>query len=212
MKLHLASLSLLALCLMLVAVPAVAQVVVWNNGPCLGTNPLTATQAQIGVGDVVSNSFNANNQGRLYVTGFTFCAWLFPGDVLSTVELSITSKPNGGTIYFDKTENIIQGGCTFNGTYNVCMESTADQGFGEYVLLQGPPLNGPLYQYYLNLTNASVVGSGDPVYWDINSGIGCVTEVGSGRPYCPSYAYLNTLTMKGTTVSGSFTVAGCYNC
>jgi len=51
---------------------------------------------------------------------------------------------------------------------------------------------------YLNLQNA-VVGSGDPVYWDENSGIGCHSQG------CPSQAYQNSV---GTIPSEAFDVVG----
>ena len=40
--------------------------------------------------------------------------------------------------------------------------------------------------YWLNLENA-VVPSGDPVYWDENSGVGCTGDDGKGGG-CPSQA------------------------
>ncbi len=60
----------------------------------------------------------------------------------------------------------------------------------------GVPLNAGTY--WLNLANA-VVPSGDPVYWDENSGAGCG---GSG---CPSSASESAV---GTIPSEAFTIGG----
>ena len=56
--------------------------------------------------------------------------------------------------------------------------------------------------YWVNLFNASVP-SGDPVYWDENSGQGCHSTG------CPSQAYESAV---GTIPSESFDVAGFSNC
>ena len=59
--------------------------------------------------------------------------------------------------------------------------------------------------YWISLTNANVP-SGDPVYWDENSGIGCQS------PGCPSQALETggtisseafTITAQGTTSTGT---------
>lgn len=60
----------------------------------------------------------------------------------------------------------------------------------------GPSLNNGTY--WLNLENG-VVPSGDPVYWDENSGIGCTS------PGCPSEASNNSV---GTMPSEAFTILG----
>ena len=106
----------------------------------------------------------------------SFGAWLFAGDTLTSVEVSITSGENSGTSYFDQTVNFTQGSCTSNQYgYNVCTETGT---------FNGPTLNAGTY--WVNLQNASVP-SGDPVYWDENSGVGCQ---GSG---CPSQASENSV-------------------
>ena len=99
MKLRLASLSLLASCLMLSAVPAASQVV-YSNGPINGNTDAWT----INFGFVISDTFNVARQ-RYHVTGASFGMWLFPGDTLTSAELSITSRENGGTSYFDQTVN-----------------------------------------------------------------------------------------------------------
>jgi len=94
----------------------------------------------------------------------------------------MTSEPLGGTTYFDQVVNFTQSGCSVNQYgYNVCTETG---------MFNGPTLaNGT---YWLNLENA-VVPSGDPVYWDENSGVGCTS------PGCPSEATCNSCIVKGNS-------------
>ena len=154
MKLRIASLSLLALCLTLAAVPAMAQVI-YDNGPVNGTTDAWT----INFGFVVSDTFNVPANGTT-VTGASFAMWLIEGDNLETAELSITSGENGGTSFFDQTVNFTQSGCSLNQyTYDVCTESTSS--FFSQTLNSGT--------YWLNLQNA-VTADGEPVYWDENSG------------------------------------------
>src|SRR5208283_4371227 len=119
----------------------------------------------------------------------TFGAWLFPGDVLQTVEISITSSEFGGTTYFDQVVNFTQSGCSGNQYgFNVCTATSGN--------ISGPNLAAGTY--WVNLQNA-VVNTGDPIYWDENSGIGC-----SGQG-CPSEASENSV---GTIPSEAFTIGG----
>jgi uncharacterized repeat protein (TIGR03803 family) len=156
--------------------------VIYENGPINGNTDAWT----INFGFVVSDTFTAVNPTS--ITGMSFGAWLFPGDTLTSAELSITSSPNGGMSYFDQTVNFTQTGCTADQYgYNVCTVSTT---------FNGPGLNAGTY--WVNLQNASVP-SGNPVYWDENSGVGCQS---SG---CPSEASLNTV---GSIPSESFTMVG----
>jgi hypothetical protein len=153
MKLGIASLSLLAFCLILAAAPASAQTV-YSNGPINGNTGAW----DINFGFIQSDTFNVANDGTS-ITGASFGMWLFPGDTLTFAELSITSGENGGTSYFNQTVNFTASDCEANGRgFNVCQENTS---------FNGPNLNSGTY--WLNLQNASVP-SGDPVYWDENSG------------------------------------------
>ncbi len=161
---------------------------IYDNGPINGNTDAWT----INFGFIVSDTFTVVND-YTPITGMTFGAWLFPGDTLTSAELSITSSPNGGTSYFDQTVNFTQGSCsTFNDYgYYVCSENTT---------FNGPTLNAGTY--WVNLQNASVP-SGDPIYWDENSGVGC------DSPGCPSEAYENS---AGTIPSESFTILGGNNC
>jgi hypothetical protein len=103
---------------------------------------------------------------------------LFPGDILESAEVSITSSEFGGTTFFDGNVNFTQSGCVTNQLgFSVCNETGS---FG--------PVNLNAGTYWLNLQNA-VVNTGDPVYWDENSG--------------PSRASQNSV---GTIPSESFTL------
>ena len=174
--------SLVLVCLTLAVVPAVAQTI-YSNGPINGNTDAWT----INFGFVVSDTFNVTNNNTP-ITGASFGMWLFSGDTLTSAELSITSGENSGTSYFDQTVNFTQGSCTANQYgYNVCQENTT---------FNGPTLNAGTY--WLNLQNASVP-SGDPVYWDENSGPSQASENSVGS--IPSEAF----TLLGTTSSTTST-------
>jgi hypothetical protein len=158
----------------LVNLPAFAQMNLYDNGPTNGTTDAWT----INFGFAVSNSFPVHGSASIYA--IAFAAWLFSGDVLESAEVSITSEEFGGTTYFDQTVTFTQSGCVGNQYgYNVCTE-TGDL----------PWLYLDDGTYWLNLQNASV-NTGDPVYWDENSG--------------PSSASANEI---GTIPSESFTLFG----
>ncbi|HEY1731930.1 MAG TPA: PEP-CTERM sorting domain-containing protein [Terriglobales bacterium] len=151
MRLLIACICLLALGLG--GVPAIAQQDLYDNGPTDGQDMAWT----INFGFLISDSFTLANAAT--VNGLTFAAWLVPGDVLETAEVSITSNEAGGTTYFDQTVGFTASGCFTNTTgFNVCAESGS---------FPGVPLNAGTY--WLNLQNA-VVNTGDPVYWDQNGG------------------------------------------
>ena len=183
MKTRSTLLSLLTLLsLMLVVSPAKADSVLYNNGPYDDDTDAW----EINHNFVVSDNFTLT--GNATITGFHFNTWMFPGDVLTSAELSITSNEFGGTTFFDQTLNFTQTNCITNAYgYDACLESTT---------FNGPNLNAGTY--WINLQNASVA-NGDPVYWDENSGEGC------SSPGCPSQASENEL---GTIPSESFTLYG----
>jgi hypothetical protein len=172
LRLGLAILSLPILCL--AAVPAMAQGDAYDNGPTNGT----VDAWTINFGFVVSDTFTLGSADEL--SEFNFAAWLFPGDILESAEVSVTSSEFGGTTFFDGTVNFTQSDCVANQLgFNVCNETGT---LGAVSLNAGT--------YWLNLQNA-VVNNGDPVYWDENSG--------------PSRASENSV---GTIPSESFTLGG----
>ena len=186
MKLRIALLSLLALCL--VALPAVADTI-YDNGAINGTTDAWT----INFGFIVSDTFTVGGSGAT-VTGLNFGAWVFPGDVLLNAEVSITSSEFGGTTYFDGVVNFTQSGCSGNQYgYNVCTESGS---------FSGPSLGAG--SYWLNLQNA-VVNDGDPIYWDENSGASSASENSVGTVPSEAFTVLGT-TSGGTSSTGGGTV------
>ena len=159
----------------------------YENGPINGTTDAWT----INFGYVASNSFLVNTSQGAQVYGFDFGAWEYPGDKLKSVDWSITSSPNGGTVYGSGTASGANLSDQFVSTSQYGYDIDKISVSGLYVSLA----NGG---YYLNLQNASVP-SGDPVYWDENSGAGCES------PGCPSQAYESSV---GTIPSESFDITG----
>jgi hypothetical protein len=176
-------------CLIALAAPSRAGDL-YNNGPINGMTDAW----NINFGFATSDSFTLST-GISTITQLSFGAWLFPGDVLESAEVSITSQALGqGTTYFDQIVNFTQSGCSGNQLgFNICTET------GDF---NGPTLgNGT---YWLTLQSA-VVNTGDPVYWDENSGVGCTS------PGCPSIAYISDCIQngdRGCIPSESFTLSG----
>ena len=185
MKLRIVSLSLLALCL--VAVPAMAQqTTVYSNGPINGTTDAWT----INSGFVVSDTFTVGSGGAS-VSGIVFGAWAFPGDILESSGIQITSSEFGGTTFFSGTVNFTQSGCSSNQYgFNVCTETSSSFG----------PVNLAAGTYWLNLDNA-VVNTGDPIYWDENSGPSSASENSVGTIPSEAFTVLGGSTTTTTTSS-----------
>jgi PEP-CTERM motif len=184
LKLRIASLSLLVLCL--AAVPAMAQGTVYSNGPINGTTDAWT----INFGFVVSDTFTVGSSGAT-VNGLSFGAWTFPGDVLENAGVQITSSEFGGTTFFSGTVNFTQSACSGNQYgFNVCTETGS---FSNVNLAAGT--------YWLNLDNA-VVNDGDPVYWDENSGPSSASENTVGTIPSEAFTVLggSTTTTSATSV------------
>ncbi len=178
MRMRIALLTML--CLALAATPARAD---YNNGPINGTNDAWTFD----FGFTMSDSFVADNNA---VTGFMLGIWEYPGDVLSSVQWSITSGPNGGTVY---------GSGTASGKNLTDQFISTNQLSFDVDLVTISGLNVAVTagtKYWLNLENAQDP-RGDPTYWDENSGIGCTS------PGCPSQAEES---LVGTVPSESFTI------
>ncbi len=162
--------------------------IIYENGPVNGTTDAWT----INFGYVVSDSF-ANNSGNP-VSGFDVWVWEYPGDVVTSVGWSVTSGPNGGTVYG-------------SGTASVTDQFISTNQFGyniDKISVSGLNVTTGSGTFYLNLQNASVP-TGDPVFWDENSGADCHSQG------CPSQAYESS---TGTIPSEAFDVeANCYpNC
>jgi hypothetical protein len=165
-------LSLLIVCLATTSAPA--QNDIYDNGPTDGQT----LAWPINFGLAVSDTFTVSTPST--INALNFAVWLFPGDVLETAEVSITSSEFGGTTYLDQTVSFTASGCFRNtDDYDVCNE------MGSF---HGVNLNAGTY--WLSLQNA-VVNSGNEVFWDQNGG--------------PSFASNNTI---GTLPSESFTMLG----
>ena len=175
MKVRIASLSLLALCLTLAAVPAMAQTLYSNGNTNGNTDAWT-----INFGFVVSDQYNLTANSS--ITGATFAMWVEPGDTLENAELSITSGENSGTTYYNQVVDFSQHGCSVNSYgYDVCQESTTN--FSTTISGAGA--------YWLTLRNATTA-DGDPIFWDENSG-----------PAKASDMYVGTIPSESFTVLGS---------
>jgi hypothetical protein len=187
MKLLIVSLTILCL---LPAIPAGAQVL-YDNGPINGNEDGWT----INFGFIVSDTFTIANNSTM--SGFEFGTRQFPGDVLISVDWSVTSGENSGTLF---------GSGTASGN-NLTDKFVSENQFGYYVnqiTVTGLDVNlSGGTTYWLTLQNA-VVNSGDPVFWDENSGQGCGGDNGKGAG-CPSRASENTI---GTIPSEDFTING----
>ena len=156
------------------AVSAAAQQDLYDNGPTDGFDYAWT----LNFGFAVSDRFTLTNSSE--VSSVQFAAWLFPGDVLESAEVSITSSEFGGTSYFDQTVSFTQSGCFSNsGGFNVCTET------GNF----GPAIALDAGNYWLNLSHATVP-SGDPVIWDMNSGPSLASESSVGTIPSESFTIL----------------------
>ena len=164
-------------------VPATAQVL-YDNGPINGTTDAWT----INFGFAVSDTFTT--AGGI-VTGMSFGAWLFPGDVLQSAEILIGTSEFDGSI-FDAVVNFTQSNCVSNQYgFNVCTESgTTDP----IVLAAGI--------YWLTLENATV-NTGDPIYWDENSGSSSASENSVGTIPSEAFTLLGFGETTTTTSSGT---------
>jgi hypothetical protein len=173
--------SLTILCLALGAIPAWAD---YDNGPINGTTDAWA----INFGFIVSDSFVV--AGTTTIAGFDFGVWK-SGDTLSSVQWSITSGENSGTVFGSGTAS----GANLSDWFI----STNQFGYDiDKISVTGLSVGVNAGTYWLNLQNAAVP-SGDPVFWDENSGQGCS---GNG---CPSSASESSV---GTIASEAFTIHG----
>jgi hypothetical protein len=181
LKFRIALIAVLALAV----IPAAAQTL-YSNGPVNGTTDGWT----INFGFVVSDTFTLGAPST--VTGVNFYAWTFPGDVLDSAEVAITSSEFGGTTYSDQVVNFTQSACSANQLgFNVCLESSSGLA----------PVNLAAGTYWLNLENATV-NDGDPIYWDENSGPSSASENFVGTIPSEAFTVLgatSTSTTSGTT-------------
>ena len=160
--------------------------VIYENGPVNGTTDAWS----INFGYLVSDTFVSNGS----VAGSHFYVWEFPGDTMTAVDWSIGTTPFASDIAKGTAS-------TSAGTLSDQFLSTNQYGYNiDLITITG--LNGS--SGWFTLQNA-VVPSGDPIYWDENSGVGCHS---SG---CPSQAMESAL---GTIPSEAFDITsngpGCF--
>jgi len=175
------------------AVPACAQVL-YDDGPINGTTDGWT----INFGFVVTDTFTLLNNST--VGGFNFGVWEFPGDKMLSVDWAITSEAFGGTVYGSGTA----------GGNNLTDQFISSNQFGYNIdNITATGLNVSLAgntTYWLELQNA-VVTSGDPVYWDENSGIDCKGDDGMGGG-CPSEATCNSCIARQNLPPEAFDING----
>ena len=181
--------SLTILCLALAAVPAWAQNWSYDNGKINGTTDAWT----INFGYIVSDSYVAAGTS---VTGYSFGVWEFSGDLMTSVDWSITLNENGGSLFGSGTAKKGGGaGGTLTDTFISSNQFGYDIDLITVTGLNVPEANG--VTYWLNLQNA-VVPSGDPVFWDENSGKSQASESAVGT--IPSEAFtINSGSTTGTT-------------
>ncbi len=184
MKLRIASLSLLTVCcLMLAVAPAMADTL-YNNGPLNGT----VDAWTINFGFSVSDSFQVANNSS--IQGLHFNYWdAVSNDILTTVDMQIGSTSFGGSTQ------------TLTGVTNTFL-GFSPFGFSLFQAdfsFTGISWSGAGFVTLSNACTTSGCSVTQPIYWDENSGAGCTS---SG---CPSVAYENTL---GSIPSESFTLSG----
>ena len=182
MKMRIASLSLLTICcLMLAVAPAMADSTLYSNGPVNGNND----------GWTINFGYSVSNSATVSCPGFPTCNinslsvayWLIPGDSRPGVDISLGTTSFGSDL-------IPQPGTqastleTFLFTNPFGYSIVVDN----YSFASVDVANGSTV--WLTLANATLA-SNNPVYWDENSG--------------PSQAYENSL---GSIPSESFTLDG----
>jgi hypothetical protein len=162
---------------------AAAAGTIYENGPVSGDYSAYRFNSP----NFVSNSFRVSG-GNSTINGLSIWVLIFMTDHNPTAEVTITSQPNGGTVYFDQTIQFTESNCYANGWgYNICLETVSWT-------------NGPALQdgtYWVTLKNGSIP-SGADFGWDQNSGFGC------SSPGCPSQAQYSF----GTIPSEAFTLLG----
>jgi len=152
---------------MLIALPARAAII-YNNGPIngrIGSIDIAAPAPR------VFDSFTVSSSG-MTLLGFTFGAWLQPGDVLQAVSFEMYTQPDQtGHEIFSANVAVTQSNCAMNEfQLAVCLETVSFPG--------GPTL--PVGTAWLDIFNSTHVNVAGTVGWDINDGVGCTS------PGCPS--------------------------
>lgn len=188
--------ALLLLISLLAVGPAFAGTL-YDNGPINGSTGAW----DIVNGFVVSDTFAL--AGSPNVNGFMIGVWneCEGCGEMTSLQWSMTSAPNGGTVYGSGTATTGGGS---GGLLTSQLLYTNQFGYGiDEVTVSGLSVNfGMGGTYWLNLQNAQ--GGDGYFFWDENSEVGCGGDNGMGVG-CPSQADQNE---TGTIPSESFTVIG----
>ena len=131
--------------------------VLYDNGPVNGE--LNGFDIDIAAGYSVTDSFSLTSTAN--VTGVDLAVWVLTGDSPLSVDWAITTSPFAGVIASGS-------GATLSGADLGTNETDQFDVFSESFSLDVPNLAAG--NYYLQLSNADVSTSGDPVYWDENDG------------------------------------------
>ena len=176
MKLRIASLSLLTVCYLSLAVAsAMAGTTTIYSNP--GPAALTTDAWTINFGFEVSDSFTVPGSG---ITGLSFIYWDASNtDVLTTVDMQLGTTPFGGS---SRTLGAVTNNFMFMNTWGYFLYQ-ADYTFAII------PWSGAGYLTLSNACSTSGCSVGNPIYWDESKGT--------------STAYENTL---GSIPSESFTL------
>jgi hypothetical protein len=183
MKTRIATLSLLTVCcLMLAVAPAMADTVFYDNGPTSGT----ADGWTINFGFSVSDSYT-NAPGFTSVSDISIIYWdLNSSDVVTSIDAQFGSSSFGGAL-----NTLTHGTNTLLGTNQYGYELFRWDWNGQPGLTDIPIGPGGGYMTLSNACSTSGCSISNPIYWDENSG--------------PSTAYENTI---GSIPSESFTLSG----
>jgi hypothetical protein len=178
---RIASLSLLTVCCLLLAVaPVMADTILYSNGPYNGTNDAWT----INFGFSVSDSFNVGSDPHVKSLSFVYwdgSAASPSSDLLTTVDMQLGTTSFGGSTQ------------TLSGVTNTFL-STNQFGYSLYQAdfsFTDIPWVGAGFITLSNACTNSGCSVSTPIYWDENSG--------------PSTAYENTL---GSIPSEAFTLSG----
>jgi hypothetical protein len=169
---------------------------VYDNGPINGdVNAWT-----INFNYSVTDSFEILASSQ--ISSLSFGAWLYPGDTIQTVEVSIGGGAFGNNL-LDQIVPVTQQACVDNACgYAVCNETAPFNPIFVWAVCPFPfgQCSGT---YWVTLQNAVVSSPGDPAYWDENYGAGCGGYQGTNPSTCPSSAVDNSL---GPIPSEAFTL------
>jgi hypothetical protein len=191
MRMRIALLSIfIVVSLILVAAPSMADTV-YSNGPINGT----INSWSINYGFAVSDSFTVlgGPNGTGYsLEDFHIGVWLFPGDVVNSVDMAIGSAAFGGPFQILSAASYSDLGINVSG-YDV---QQIDFTFAGIPLAPGT--------YWVTLQNAVEGNFGDPIYWDENDGLSLA--YGSAVGPIGSEAFWITGTPLGATTPEPSTI------